>query len=238
MCCRACRLRRAGPNSSACSADASARPPSSIPSSASRHSARQDLLQGRRHYHRQLLVRHSPASGWCSTGRPVFPTLSVEDNLLVAGHSPERHGWGLQRVYALFPRLREREARAPRGCPAASRESTPSAARWSARSRSLIMDEPSEGLAPIIIQGLWRTIAKLKLEGLSMLLVGGDAALGAQAGRLRARDLEGQGGLFGTAGRAVGRPRRQIAVPWHIGAIASRSSPPQSCCSNCCAGSA
>ena len=41
-------------------------------------------------------------------GRRVFPTLSVEDNLLVAEHSAARHGWSLARVYALFPRLLER----------------------------------------------------------------------------------------------------------------------------------
>jgi branched-chain amino acid transport system ATP-binding protein len=46
--------------------------------------------------------------GLVPQGRRVFPTLSVEDNLLVAEHSPERHGWSLDRVFALFPRLRER----------------------------------------------------------------------------------------------------------------------------------
>src|SRR6202165_5651054 len=43
--------------------------------------------------------------GLVPQGRRVFPTLSVEENLLVAERSPERHGWSLQRVYALFPRL-------------------------------------------------------------------------------------------------------------------------------------
>src|SRR4029077_20984580 len=48
------------------------------------------------------------AMGVVRQGRWVFPTLSVEDNLLVAEHSPERHGWSLQRVYGLFPRPRAR----------------------------------------------------------------------------------------------------------------------------------
>src|SRR6202165_3899607 len=43
--------------------------------------------------------------GLVPQGRRVFPTLTVEENLLVAERSPERHGWSLQRVYALFPRL-------------------------------------------------------------------------------------------------------------------------------------
>src|SRR5581483_7459060 len=46
--------------------------------------------------------------GLVPQGRRVFPTLSVEDNLLVAERSPERHAWSMERVYALFPRLRER----------------------------------------------------------------------------------------------------------------------------------
>src|ERR1700694_477413 len=46
--------------------------------------------------------------GLVPQGRRVFPTLSVEENLVVAGRSADRHGWNLQRVYALFPRLQER----------------------------------------------------------------------------------------------------------------------------------
>src|SRR6516162_3318078 len=46
--------------------------------------------------------------GLVPQGRRVFPTLSVEENLVVAARSPERHGWTLERVFALFPRLKER----------------------------------------------------------------------------------------------------------------------------------
>src|SRR5262245_19065093 len=48
--------------------------------------------------------------GLVPQGRRVFPTLSVEENLLVAERNPDRHGWNLTRVYALFPRLQERRA--------------------------------------------------------------------------------------------------------------------------------
>src|SRR5437667_8889973 len=48
--------------------------------------------------------------GLVPQGRRVFPTLNVEENLLVAERSSDRHGWNLQRVYDLFPRLRERRA--------------------------------------------------------------------------------------------------------------------------------
>src|ERR1700709_1363584 len=52
--------------------------------------------------------------GLVPQGRRVFPTLSVEENLLVAERSPERHGWNLERVYAMFPRLRESRAQRAR----------------------------------------------------------------------------------------------------------------------------
>ena len=52
--------------------------------------------------------------GLVPQGRRVFPTLSVEENLAVAERSPDRHGWNLERVYALFPRLRERRGQRAR----------------------------------------------------------------------------------------------------------------------------
>src|SRR6476661_4373693 len=52
--------------------------------------------------------------GLVPQGRRVFPTLSVEENLLVAERSTERHGWNLERVYKMFPRLRERSAQRAR----------------------------------------------------------------------------------------------------------------------------
>ena len=52
--------------------------------------------------------------GLVPQGRRVFPTLSVEENLLVAERSTERHGWNLERVYNMFPRLRERSAQRAR----------------------------------------------------------------------------------------------------------------------------
>src|SRR6202163_1660248 len=111
--------------------------------------------------------------GLVPQGRRVFPTLSVEDNLLVAGHSPERHGWGLQRVYALFPRLRERRRQRAKTLSGGEQQMLAIGRGLMTKPDCLIMEEP----APIIIQGLWEAIAKLKQEGLSILLVEQNAAL-------------------------------------------------------------
>ena len=115
--------------------------------------------------------------GLVPQGRRVFPTLSVEDKLAVAERSPERHGWNLERVYALFPRLRERKHQRAKTLSGGEQQMLAIGRGLMTNPDCLIMDEPSEGLAPIIIQGLWQAIATLKREGLSILLVEQNAAL-------------------------------------------------------------
>jgi branched-chain amino acid transport system ATP-binding protein len=115
--------------------------------------------------------------GLVPQGRRVFPTLTVEENLLVAGRSPDRHGWSLDRVYTLFPRLRERRGQRAKTLSGGEQQMLAIGRGLMTNPDCLIMDEPSEGLAPIIIQGLWEAIAKLKEEGLSILLVEQNTAL-------------------------------------------------------------
>jgi branched-chain amino acid transport system ATP-binding protein len=115
--------------------------------------------------------------GLVPQGRRVFPTLSVEENLLVAERSVDRHGWNLQRVYALFPRLQERRNQRAKTLSGGEQQMLAIGRGLMTNPDCLIMDEPSEGLAPIIIQGVWEAIGKLKEEGLSILLVEQNAAL-------------------------------------------------------------
>jgi branched-chain amino acid transport system ATP-binding protein len=115
--------------------------------------------------------------GLVPQGRRVFPTLSVEENLQVAERSPERHGWNLKRVYDLFPRLLERRAQRARTLSGGEQQMLAIGRGLMTNPDCLIMDEPSEGLAPIIIQGVWEAIGKLKREGLSILLVEQNASL-------------------------------------------------------------
>jgi branched-chain amino acid transport system ATP-binding protein len=115
--------------------------------------------------------------GLVPQGRRVFPTLSVEENLLVALRNPNRHGWGLERVYTLFPRLRERRNQRAKTLSGGEQQMLAIGRALMTNPDCLIMDEPSEGLAPIIIQGLWEAIGTLKKEGLSILLVEQNANL-------------------------------------------------------------
>jgi len=115
--------------------------------------------------------------GLVPQGRRVFPTLSVEENLLVALRNPDRHGWGLERVYTLFHRLRERRNQRAKTLSGGEQQMLAIGRALMTNPDCLIMDEPSEGLAPIIIQGLWEAIGTLKKEGLSILLVEQNANL-------------------------------------------------------------
>jgi branched-chain amino acid transport system ATP-binding protein len=115
--------------------------------------------------------------GLVPQGRRVFPTLSVEENLTVAERAPERHGWNVRRVYDLFPRLQERHNQRAKTLSGGEQQMLAIGRGLMTNPDCLIMDEPSEGLAPIIIQGVWEAIGKLKAEGLSILLVEQNAAL-------------------------------------------------------------
>ena len=115
--------------------------------------------------------------GLVPQGRRVFPTLSVEENLTVAGRALDRHGWNLARVFALFPRLQERRRQRARTLSGGEQQMLAIGRGLMTNPDCLLMDEPSEGLAPIIIQGLWDAIRRLKEEGLSILLVEQNAAL-------------------------------------------------------------
>jgi branched-chain amino acid transport system ATP-binding protein len=115
--------------------------------------------------------------GLVPQGRRVFPTLSAEENLRVAERGIERHGWNLDRVYTLFPRLKERRNQRARTLSGGEQQMLAIGRALMTNPDCLIMDEPSEGLAPIIIQGVWEAVAKLKEQGLSILLVEQNTAL-------------------------------------------------------------
>jgi branched-chain amino acid transport system ATP-binding protein len=106
--------------------------------------------------------------GLVPQGRRVFPTLTVKENLLVARRSS---GWNLERVFGLFPRLKERTEQHAGSLSGGEQQMLAIGRALMGNPRVLLMDEPSEGLAPLIVAEVGRTIARLKAEGQSILLV-------------------------------------------------------------------
>ena len=121
----------------------------------------------------RLGLAHSPE------GRKVFGPLSVEDNLLLGAFRRLPRFFGFQaqaagdldRVYELFPRLRERKKQHAGTLSGGEQQMLAIGRALMARPKVMLLDEPSMGLAPVIVQEVFRTIRRLKEEGMTMLLV-------------------------------------------------------------------
>ncbi len=107
--------------------------------------------------------------GLVPQGRRVFPSLTVIENLEVARRGPGR--WDLQRVLALFPRLRERSGNRADKLSGGEQQMLAIGRALMSNPDLLLMDEPTEGLAPSLVREVGGVIGDLKGEGLSILLV-------------------------------------------------------------------
>ncbi|PZR93028.1 MAG: ABC transporter ATP-binding protein [Stutzerimonas stutzeri] len=110
--------------------------------------------------------------GLVPEGRQVFPTLSVEENLIATAASrfgPAR--WTLERVYAFLPRLRERKANRGNQLSGGEQQMLAIGRALMTNPKLVILDEATEGLAPIIRQEIWSCLAALKAEGESILVI-------------------------------------------------------------------
>jgi branched-chain amino acid transport system ATP-binding protein len=108
--------------------------------------------------------------GYVPQGRRLFPSLSVEEHLRMVS---ERNGggWTIERVYELFPRLAERKRNGGAQLSGGEQQMLAIARALLLNPKLLIMDEPSEGLAPTVVEQLIETCKKLEQEGVAILLI-------------------------------------------------------------------
>ena len=117
--------------------------------------------------------------GYVPQGREIFPSLSVEENLSIAARSGKR--WTLERVYDLFPRLAERKHHRGNQISGGEQQMLAIGRALMGNPALLLMDEPLEGLAPIIVEALLKSLQRLMAEDeLAVILVEQHAKLALQ----------------------------------------------------------
>jgi branched-chain amino acid transport system ATP-binding protein len=110
--------------------------------------------------------------GLVPEGRRIFPTLTVEENLIATAAPGEgRPGWTLQQVYAFLPRLADRRRHWGDQLSGGEQQMLAIGRALMTNPRLLVLDEATEGLAPMIREEIWDRLAALKRDGLSMLVI-------------------------------------------------------------------
>jgi len=114
--------------------------------------------------------------GLVPEGRQVFPNLTVRENLVAtaANRAAHRNPWTLGRVFELFPQLRERQGHFGNQLSGGEQQMLAIGRALMTNPKLLVLDEATEGLAPLIRQDIYRSIARLKAEGLSLLVIDKD----------------------------------------------------------------
>jgi len=109
--------------------------------------------------------------GLVPEGRQIFPNLSVRENLLATAVERAGGGWTLARVHDLFPRLDERATSMGNQLSGGEQQMLAIGRALMTNPRLLILDEATEGLAPLIRAEIWRCLARLKASGLAILVI-------------------------------------------------------------------
>jgi branched-chain amino acid transport system ATP-binding protein len=114
--------------------------------------------------------------GLVPEGRQVFPNLTVRENLLAtaANRRGEAEPWTMERIYALFPNLQARQSNYGNQLSGGEQQMLSIARALMTNPRLLLLDEATEGLAPLVRADIYRSIEQLKAQGLSILLIDKD----------------------------------------------------------------
>jgi branched-chain amino acid transport system ATP-binding protein len=107
--------------------------------------------------------------GYVPEGRRIFANLSVEENLMVPLERPGP--WTIARIYELFPRLAQRKSNKGRQLSGGEQEMLAIARALLLNPKLILLDEPSQGLAPLIVQEVFKVVTSAREQGISVLLV-------------------------------------------------------------------
>jgi len=109
--------------------------------------------------------------GLVPQGRRVFPSLTVMENLAIAARRANGGSWNFEKIYSLFPRLEERRGQKASTLSGGEQQMLAIARALISNPLFILMDEPTEGLAPLLVREVGDAIRRLKEEGLSIFLV-------------------------------------------------------------------
>jgi branched-chain amino acid transport system ATP-binding protein len=141
-------------------------------------------------------------------GRRLFPSLSVEENLLMGAYTRRAGPWTLDRVYALFPVLREFRLRNGTELSGGQQQMVAVGRALMYNPRLLLCDEISLGLAPVVVRAIYRTLPQIRAEGISLVLVEQDVG---QALKVSDRVVCFQEGRIALEGAPAGLTREAIS---------------------------
>jgi branched-chain amino acid transport system ATP-binding protein len=130
----------------------------------------QDLSKGQPHEVARRGVAYVPE------GRGIFPNLSVKENLVMAARPPRAggKGWSLERVMKTFPRLAERVGNLGNQLSGGEQQMLSIGRALMTQPDLIILDEATEGLAPLIVAEIWRVVAQIREDGIATLIVDRD----------------------------------------------------------------
>jgi len=144
-------------------------------------------------------------------GRLLFPALSVEENLLMGTLTRRVGPWSLQRVYELFPALSEMRDRSAMRLSGGQQQMVAIGRALMANPRLLLCDELSLGLAPMVVEEIYRAFARIRGDGLAIVLVEQDVARACAVSDVMLCLLKGRVTLTGASAQV---PRERIAAAY------------------------